>query len=106
MSKMVSARVPDAIYDQVSAQLAELGSSPSELVNSAFEYVLQEKKLPSVPQAEPKKQVRKLSQEQRARLKRFFDRCTLDPTVKIPSDIEHDKRMLAEALREKYEALA
>ena len=106
MSKMVSARVPDAIYDQVSAQLAELGSSPSELVNSAFEYVLQEKKLPAAPKAAPKKQVRKLSQEQRARLKRFFDGCTLDPTVKIPADIEYDKRMLAEALREKYEALA
>lgn len=106
MSKMVSARVPDAIYDQVSAQLAELGSSPSELVNSAFEYVLQEKKLPAAPKAAPKKKVRKLSQEQTERLRRFFAACTLDPPGKIPSDVAYDKKAIAEARRAKYEALA
>jgi len=40
MSKMISARIPDALYSQASIQLASLGASTSDLVNAAFEYVL------------------------------------------------------------------
>ena len=47
MSKMISARIPDALYSQASIQLASLGASTSDLVNAAFEYVLEEHALPT-----------------------------------------------------------
>ncbi len=36
MSKMVSARIPDALFDQGSAQLEDLGVTPSELINGCL----------------------------------------------------------------------
>ena len=47
MSKMISARIPDALYSQASIQLASLEASTSDLVNAAFEYVLEEHALPT-----------------------------------------------------------
>mgnify|MGYP001092759146 CR=1 FL=1 len=54
MSKMVSARIPDALFDQGSAQLEDLGVTPSELIKAAYEYVVKERALPQ--------QVRPISQ--------------------------------------------
>lgn len=103
MSKMVSARIPDAVYDQACAQLTELGSCPTELINAAFEYVLQERRIPK-SKAAPKAQRRKLSEGDRARLQQMLAACTLDTS--IPSDVAHDKMTIAKAKAAKYEALA
>lgn len=46
MHAMVTARVPQEIRDQVNAQLRAIGSSPTELVNAAYDYVLKTGKLP------------------------------------------------------------
>ena len=43
---MVSARVPRAKKETVAALLAAMGSSASELINSAYDYVLAENALP------------------------------------------------------------
>ena len=40
MHAMVTARVPLEIRDQVNAKLRSIGSSPTELVNAAYDYVL------------------------------------------------------------------
>ncbi len=48
MHAMVTARVPVEIRDQVNAQLRDIGSSPTELVNAAYDYVLKTGELPDV----------------------------------------------------------
>lgn len=46
MHAMVTARVPVEIRDQVNAKLRAMGSSPTELVNAAYDYVLATGELP------------------------------------------------------------
>ncbi len=46
MHAMVTARVPVEIRDQVNVRLREIGSSPTELVNAAYDYVLATGELP------------------------------------------------------------
>lgn len=102
MSKMVTARVPDAIYESACNTLHEIGSSPSELINAAFEFVLKEGALPS-RQAAPKRP-RRLNKKQKAKLRQLFATCTLG--VDSVDDVEDDKRIAREARAGKYEALA
>lgn len=102
MSKMVTARVPDALFEQGSLQLKELGFTPSDLVKAAFEYVLSEHSLPTKPKAQSS--VRKLSDEQLAALQSSLAACSLN--LKIPSDIAWDKQIAQEARVSRYEALA
>lgn len=47
MNAIVTARVPVEVKNQVSQILADLGSSPTELINSAYDYVLAHGKLPT-----------------------------------------------------------
>lgn len=103
MSKMISARVPDALYEQGSIQLEELGASTSELVHAAFEYLLQEHQLPT-PTKKTAEKKRVLAKDAKERLKKLFAACTLNATV--PSDIASDKRLAREARGAKHEALA
>ncbi len=51
MDAMVTARVPVEIRDQVNALLRNEGSSPTELVNAAYDYYLQCGKLPQVSES-------------------------------------------------------
>lgn len=103
MSKMVSARVPDALYEQVSDQLAEIGSNTSDLVNAAFEYVLKERSLPgSENSLRPKN--RKLSGKQRSELLNLFKNCNLG--VSIPDDVSRDKNIAHNSRIAKYEDIA
>ncbi len=46
---IVTARVPAEIKKQGNAVLREIGSTPTELVNAAYEYVLKERELPKEP---------------------------------------------------------
>lgn len=103
MSKMVSARVPDAVYDQASAQLASMGASTSELINAAYEYLLHEHDLPR-PQQKNANTERRLSPAQANKLKELFAACTLD--IDIPSDVSYDKQAIRESREAKHEALA
>lgn len=52
MHAMVTARVPTEIRDQVNARLRAIGSSPTELVNAAYDYVLRTGELPDPQPAE------------------------------------------------------
>lgn len=49
---MVTARVPLEIRDQVNAKLRSIGSSPTELVNAAYDYVLATGELPDAQRGE------------------------------------------------------
>ena len=103
MSRMISARVPDALYEQGSIQLEELGASTSELVHAAFEYLLQEHQLPK-PTKKASEKKRVLAKDAKGRLKKMFAACTLNAAV--PNDIASDKQLAREARGGKYEALA
>lgn len=48
MDPVVTARVPAEIRDQGNAILRQLGATPTELVNAAYEFLLHEKRLPVV----------------------------------------------------------
>lgn len=101
MSKMVSARVPDAVFDQAGIELKALGASPSDLVNAAFEYVLKERKLPGTDESKKAHKTRKLSPARQEKLSQLFQRCTLK--VDIPGDVAYDKRAAHAARAGKYE---
>ncbi len=100
MSKMISARVPDALYEQASTQLSSLGFNTSDLVNAAFEYVLKEKTLPKTACAHSSKK-RSLTEQQTAHLANVFRKCTLG--ISIPDNIAHDKQVARSRRVEKYE---
>ncbi len=102
MSKMVSARIPDALFDQGNFQLEKLGATTSDLIKSAFEYVLKEHALPSSP--EPRSSKRQLTKTQTESLRDSLAACSLH--LDIPADISYDKRIAREARIERHEALA
>lgn len=104
MSKMISARIPDALYSQASIQLASLGASTSDLVNAAFEYVLEEHALPTVHSAKSKQEKRALSKDQKQLINSMFENCMLD--LDIPDDIKADKRYAQAVRASKYEDIA
>lgn len=103
MSRMISARVPDALYEQANIQLEKLGASTSELVNAAFEYLLREHRLPKATKG-AREQKRVLAKDEKSRLDKMFAACTLN--VDMPSDIALDKRLAHEARGAKHEAFA
>lgn len=53
MDAMVTARVPVEVKERVGSILREMGSSPTELVNAAYDYVLKYGKLPDVEREDP-----------------------------------------------------
>lgn len=104
MSKMVSARIPDALYSQVSMQLSSLGATTSDLMNAAFEYVLENNTLPTARQSKGRQKRRALSKDQRQLIKNVFENCMLD--IDIPDDVESDKCYVHAAKAAKYEDIA
>lgn len=77
MDAIVTARVPVEVKEQVNALLKELGSSPTQLINEAYAYVLRHRELPArdaAPAAGEAPSVRTLTPEMRAEL----EACTLD----------------------------
>lgn len=53
MDAMVTARVPVEVKERVGSILREIGSSPTELVNAAYDYVLRYGKLPDIEREDP-----------------------------------------------------
>lgn len=104
MSRMVSARIPDALFDQGCARLEELGATQTQLVKAAFDYLLAERSLPHSP-SNKKKAVRKeLSPEQRQLLAAKLSSCQLG--IDIPSDVAYAKKAAHQAREAKYEAVS
>lgn len=102
MSKMISARIPDSVYEQGLSQLKSLGMTPSQLINAAFEYLLSEN---SLPKANIKgSNDRTLSKKDRAHLKNAFKACTIN--TDIPSDVAYDKKTARESRVARHENLA
>lgn len=104
MDPMVSARVPLELRDQVNDELRKIGSSPTELINSAYEFFLKTKSLPnSSPSLEPGK--RTLSKRDIQKIQASLDASTLFVPESFFDGKSYDE-LLAEALRKDYESLA
>lgn len=106
-STMVAARIPRGIKEQGDAILREINSSATELINSAYSYLIANKVLPQTvtPLNKTDGGLRKLSASQ---LKVLKDRVS-KTTFSVPEShwISDDyKEDIEAAVREKYEALS
>jgi len=106
MDTMVSARVPVEIKKQGDAQLKIIGSSVTELVNSAYGYLLEHGTLPKASASELSEgpQSKVLSGDAaRAFKERWGERCVLD----APGyDGANFKELLDDARSERYARFA
>lgn len=104
MDPMVSARVPLEVRNQVNKGLKDIGSSPTELINCAYVFFLENKELPQVRKV-PQPGVRTLSKDQLKELKAKI-KCSTLPTSRTAQMGKTDKELLQERLIEQYESLA
>ncbi len=107
MDAVVTARVPVEVKEQVNKILRNMGSSPTELINAAYRYVLKSGALPDCGRQllsdERGSRPRQLSNEQRTELMASLAAMTLP----LPSnDTRPFKELLAEARDERYAHLS
>jgi addiction module RelB/DinJ family antitoxin len=100
---LVSARVPIEIKKQGNAILENIGSTPTQLVNSAYQYVINHGALPVIQQ-ELKPARRVLSAAQANRIKARTLLMAL-PGSELNMDVRELKTFIAEGRRADYEAL-
>ena len=104
MDSIVTARVPVEIKDQVNAMLAQIGATPTQLINSAYEYVLDNGALPET-KAAASAQHKALPADRESGLLAIFERTTF----RVPEAYwqgKSYKELIAEGKRADYEALA
>ena len=102
-NSIVSARIPKEIRNQGDAALKRIDSTVTELVNSAFEYVIKTGSLPTISEniASGKKIKRKLSSHQKSQFHDFLKATSLPlPDIYSELDANQIKEM---RLAEKYE---
>ena len=104
MSKMVSARIPDALFDQGCARLEELGATQTQLVKAAFDYLLDERSLPQVSRKKRAVTRRRLTKEQKQALAAKLTSCQLD--IDIPTDVAYAKKAAHQMREAKYEVVS
>lgn len=99
MDPVVTARVPENVRARGVEVLREIGSNTSELVNSAFAYVIKEQKLPKA-RTDMNPGVRTLSAEQMHELEAFIQ----DVRVPTPANWESKPfdQLFDEAMEERY----
>lgn len=104
MDPIVSGHVPLLLHNRVNQKLKELGSSPAELINKAYEYVDATNSLPFV-QTKPKSGSGKLDQESQEQLSSFFYKTTYSVPGEHFRNLPYDEILENEKKRE-YEALS
>lgn len=104
MDPIVTARVPAGIRDRGTSILHEIGSNTTELINAAFNYVIQTKELPKpMKQIDSADDKRKLSESQRDDLESFMRAVN----VHTPANWEKEsfETLLDKAMGERYASL-
>ena len=104
MDAMVTARVPVEIKKQGDDILKEIGSSATELVNAAYDYLLKNKALPETQAPTPVEIKRKvLRGKELEEFKAFW------ATHTVPAISEYDganfKELLGKLREERYESI-
>ena len=118
MDAIVTARVPVEIKDQVTTILKEMGSSPTKLINAAYNYVLATHELPTPrtgleyhsqdqEDAVPAKQVRIVTSQIHRELERSLEATTLQVPQGFWDELgDHDyKDLIAEGRHADYATL-
>ena len=105
MSKKISARVSDELYEQVDGVLAAKGSNVTQLVNAAYEYVLRTGELPDADGKREAGRGRAPSEQQLQTLRRRLEATTCPVSEEYFFGKSYDD-ILEEELRETYEALS
>ncbi|WP_417143830.1 type II toxin-antitoxin system RelB/DinJ family antitoxin [Raoultibacter massiliensis] len=101
---IVTARVPVEIKRQGNAALKRIGSTPTELINAAYEYVLDHNELPTDRRAvRPGR--RELSSDQKSKLMRRGKNMLVKPDGDVLDGCSL-KEVLAEMRSADYEALS
>ncbi|WP_251158695.1 hypothetical protein [Caniella muris] len=104
----ISARVPDEVRRQGLSRLRAQGATVSDLVNAAFDYLIQTGELPGRPSKVQGRRgplgARALSPAQADELRRSLEATTFPDAV--PADGGNYKAALAEGRRRDYEALS
>lgn len=103
MDSFVTARVPAEIKEQGNAILEKLGSSPTKLVNAAYEYVLAEGAIP-----QPSSRVKEGKALDGEALERLVASLKVT-TFEVPESFwegRNCKELLEEGRRADYEALS
>lgn len=101
MDSFVSARVPSEKKTQVNSILREIGSTQTDLVNAAYDYVLAYGKLPSVSKAEPG--LRRLGPAEREAVRQWMAQTTFPALGKQFANDYKD--LIAKGRAADYEAL-
>lgn len=103
MDAIVTARVPSGIKEQGRIALEKIGATPTDLVNAAYRYVLEEGKLPQTqePAFRNATKPRKLSATQKRKLARQLKETTFAVPASFWKD-RTDRELLEQALEEKY----
>lgn len=100
-NSIISARIPKEIRNQGDAALKRIDSTVTELVNSAFEYVIKTGTLPTISEnITPGEKKRELSPEQKTQFKDFLNATSL-PLPDTYSEL-NAKRIKEMRLTEKY----
>lgn len=117
MDAIVTARVPVEVKEQANAILKELGSSPTKLINAAYDYLLATHKLPTPrvvieyssadgePLDEQQCTVLRLTEEQREQATAAALATKL-PNASTEQSQKSFEELLANARGERYASLA
>ena len=96
-SVLVSARVPQAKKDASTGVLASLGVNTSDLINSAFDYLLERRELPTTAPS---------SRPSREELDAFLAASTLDVDWRGEAPDGDYRALVRDGKRGRYESLA
>ena len=103
---IVTARVPAEIKEQGNKVLKKIGSTPTELVNAAYMYVLERKELPQITPTleELRNKRRTLTPEQKEKVQKRMQETKL----RAPAEWETTsfKELLDQAREERYARFA
>lgn len=100
MDAVVTARVPVALKERGNEVLREIGCTPTQLINAAYEFVLAERDLPKAHHAilGTDKEQRTLTVDQQAKIKQALKAMYIGPL----EDNESFKQQLDTARNERY----
>jgi antitoxin component of RelBE/YafQ-DinJ toxin-antitoxin module len=103
MDAIITARIPIEIKEQGNAILSEIGATPTLLINAAYKYVLDNKKLPG-KNTESLHQSRKLSAQQEKDLLLSLESTTFPVSDEYWNNKSY-KQLIEEGKQSDYEAL-
>jgi antitoxin component of RelBE/YafQ-DinJ toxin-antitoxin module len=103
MSTMVSARIPNDVYERGVKKLKHIDSNVSDLVRAAFEYVIESEKLPSENNIPIKPGKKELVGKEARKFNQMFS--LEEETLNLPENFDF-KEELSKGMKDNYEALS